>query len=197
MQFDHLKRREFITLLGSAAAWPFAARGQQPVIPTVGFLDNASQHAPYKAAFSQGLKETGYVEGQNVAIEYHSAEGQYDRLPALAADLVRRQPTVIAAVGLAAAQAAKAATPIIPIIFMSATDPVKDGLVASLNRPGGNLTGVSRLNAELVKKRLEVLHEVVPNVTVIAMLVNPKNPNTEENLREAQEAARVIGLQRG
>ena len=191
-----MQRREFITLLGgTAAAWPLAARAQQPAIPTVGFLDNASFLPQYVAAFNQGLKETGYIEGQNVAIEHHSAEGQYDRLPALAADLVRRQVAVIVSTALAAALAAKAATTTIPIVFTSATDPVKDGLVASFNRPGGNITGVSLLAAELVQKRLELSREVVPNAAVVALLVNPNNPNAEENLRLAQEAARVIGLQ--
>jgi len=188
-----MRRREFITLIGGAAAvWPFAARAQQPTMPTVGFLENASI-PKYVAAFNQGLKETGYIEGQNVAIEHHSAEGQYDQLPALAADLVRRQVAVIISTGLAAALAAKAATTTIPIVFTSATDPIKDGLVASLSRPGGNLTGVSLLTAELVQKRLELLRDVVPNVSVIAILVNPNNPNAEQNLGSAQEAARVIG----
>jgi putative ABC transport system substrate-binding protein len=161
-------------------------------MPTVGFLENASI-PKYVAAFNQGLKETGYIEGQNVAIEHHSAEGQYDQLPALAADLVRRQVAVIISTGLAAALAAKAATTTIPIVFTSATDPIKDGLVASLSRPGGNLTGVSLLTAELVQKRLELLRDVVPNASVIAILVNPNNPNAEQNLGSAQEAARVIG----
>jgi putative tryptophan/tyrosine transport system substrate-binding protein len=168
-------------------------RAQQPLIPTVGILDNASL-TQYAGGFNQGLKEAGYIEGQNVVVEHRSAEGQYDRLPALAADLVRRQVAVIIATGLAAALAAKAATTTIPIVFTSATDPIKDGLVASLSRPGGNLTGVSLLTGELVQKRLELLRDVLPNATVIAVLVNSNNPNAEENLRLAQEAARVIGL---
>ena len=135
------------------------------------------------------------MQGENVATEHHSADGQYDRLPALAANLVRRQVAVIVAASLAAALAAKAATTTIPIVFTSATDPIKDGLVASLNRPGGNLTGVSLLTAELVQKRLELLRDVVPNAAVVAVLVNPNNPNAEHNLQLAQEAARVLGRQ--
>jgi ABC-type uncharacterized transport system substrate-binding protein len=190
-----MRRREFISLLGGAvAAWPLAARAQQPM-PTIGILDNASPITQNVAAFKQGLKETGYVDGQNVAIEYRAAEGHYDRLPALAADLVRRQVAVIFSSALAAARAAKAATTTTPIVFTTATDPVKDGLVASLNRPGGNLTGVSLLIGELVQKRMELLREVVPNAAVIAMLINPNNPNAEENLRLAREAARAIGRQ--
>ena len=174
-----MQRREFITLLGgTAAAWPRAARAQQPVI---GILDNAPRSAGNLAAFNQGLKETGYTQGQNVAVEYRSAEGQYNRLPALAADLIGHQVTVILSTALAAALASKAATTTIPIVFMSATDPIKDGLVASLNRPGGNLTGVSLLTGELVKKRLELSREVVPSATVVAILVNPNNPNAEQN----------------
>jgi ABC-type uncharacterized transport system substrate-binding protein len=190
-----MRRRDFITVLCGAAVWPLAARAQQPAMPVIGILDNASPVAQYLAALKEGLKQTGYIEGQNVAIEYRSAEGQYDRLPAFAADLVRRQVAVIVSVALAAALAAKAATTTIPIVFTTATDPVKDGLVASLSRPAGNLTGVSLLTGELVQKRLELLRDVMPNATVIAVLVNPNNPNAEENLRLAQEAARVIGRQ--
>ena len=190
-----MRRREFISLIGGAATWPLTARAQQPVTPTIGFLDNASILPQYAAGFSQGLKETGYIEGQNVVIERHSAEGHYDRLPALAADLVRRQVAVIVSTALAAALAAKAATTTIPIVFTTATDPVKDGLVASLSRPGGNLTGVSLLTGELVQKRLELLRDVLPNATVIAVLINPNNPNAEQNLQLAREAARVIGRQ--
>jgi len=190
-----MKRREFISLLSGAAAWPLMARAQQSVMPTIGFLDNAAILPQFTAGFNQGLKETGYIEGQNVVIERRSAEGQYDRLPALAADLVRRQVAVIVSTALAAALAAKAATTTIPIVFTTATDPVKDGLVASLSRPGGNLTGVSLLTGELMQKRLELLRDVLPDATVIAVLVNPNNPNAEQNLRLAQEAARVIGRQ--
>ena len=191
-----MRRRDFIKVIaGSTAVWPLAARAQQSVIPTVGFLDNASFLPQYAAGFTQGLKETGYIEGQNVVIERRSAEGQYDRLPALAVDLDRRQVAVIIATGLASALAAKAATTTIPIVFATATDPVKDGLVASLSRPGGNLTGVSLLTGELVQKRLELLRDVVPNATLIGVLVNPNNPNADENLQLAQEAARVIGRQ--
>jgi putative ABC transport system substrate-binding protein len=191
-----MRRREFITLLsGAAAAWPLVAQAQQSAMPTVAFLDNATMSPRYVAAFNQGLKETGFIQGENVATEHYSADGQYDRLPALAANLVRRQVAVIVAASLAAALAAKAATTTIPIVFTSATDPIKDGLVASLNRPGGNLTGVSLLTAELVQKRLELLRDVVPNAAVVAVLVNPNNPNAEHNLQLAQEAARVLGRQ--
>jgi putative tryptophan/tyrosine transport system substrate-binding protein len=192
-----VRRREFIAGLGSAAAWPVVARAQQPATPVIGFLSAraAGEDAYLLTAFHQGLKEAGYVEGRNVAIEYRWAEGQYDRLPALAADLVRRKVTVIVATGaLSAALAARAATTIIPTVFQVGNDPVQVGLVPSLNRPGGNLTGVTTLAAELMPKRLELLHEVVPGATVVAALLNPTNPNAETFSRDLQAAALTLGL---
>jgi putative ABC transport system substrate-binding protein len=188
-------RREFITLLGgAAAAWPFDARAQQR--PTIGFISGASS-APwgqFVAAFRQGLKETGYVEGYNVTIEFRWAEGQYDRLPAMAAEMVRRQVAVIVSTGGAAAVlAAKAATTTIPIVFSTGGDPVKLGLVASLNRPGGNVTGVAVLTSLMDAKRLGLLREMVPNATLIAVLVNPRNPYTAAQAEDTQVGARSVG----
>src|SRR5216683_1765115 len=199
MRFDHLKRREFITLLGSAAAaWPLAARAQQSM-PVIGFLNSSSpdHQVDRTQAFRQGLSETGHVEGRNVVVEYRWAENQFDRLPELANDLVRRQVTVIVAgYNLAAARAAKAATTTIPIVFETGADPVQAGLVASLNRPGGNLTGVINLSNELVPKHLELARELVPAANVIALLVNPTNPAAAEIIsRDARAAAQSIGLQ--
>ena len=203
MRFD-LQRREFITLLSSASAapsllWPLAARAQQPTMPVIGFLGSETPDifAGRLRAFRQGLSETGYVEGQNVAIEYRWAMGRYDHLPALAADLVRREVTVIATIGgTPAALAAKASTTSIPIVFQIGIDPIQIGLVGSLARPGGNLTGVTTLAVEVGPKRLELLHEMVPTATSIALLINPTNPTLAATLsKDIQAVARTLGLE--
>jgi len=195
-----VRRREFITLLGGAAAgWPLTARAQQPAMPVIGLLGSESPDlwAGRMRAFHQGLGESGYVDGRNVAIEYRWAEGHNDRLPALAADLVRRRVTVIAAPGSTPATlAAKAATSTIPIIFWIGSDPIELGLVVSLNRPEGNLTGVTTLNHGLVAKRVQLLHEVVPGTNSIAVLINPTSPTlTKISIEDAQAAARSLGLE--
>jgi putative ABC transport system substrate-binding protein len=193
-----MRRREFIAGLGGAAAWPIAARAERPAIPVVGFLNGQSPSASAHlvAAFRTGLNEIGYVEGQNLAIKYRWAEGQNDRLPGLAADLVRHSVSVISAAGSPISSlAAKAATTTIPIVFNFPGDPVKAGLVASLNRPGGNVTGVSGLGSLLEEKRFGLLHELTPATALIAVLVNPKNVNAETQVSDVQVAARTIGQQ--
>jgi putative ABC transport system substrate-binding protein len=192
-----MKRREFVTLIGGATAWPIAARAQQSAMPVIGVLGSATagEWAPSVAAFLRGLSEIGFAEGRDVAIEYRWAENQYDRLPYLAIELVHRQVSVIAALTAPSAIAAKAATATIPIVFATIADPVQIGLVTSLNRPGGNLTGFSFLNVEIGPKLVELLHEVVPAATMVAALINPTNPNAHAWSAGLQPAARTLGLE--
>jgi putative tryptophan/tyrosine transport system substrate-binding protein len=190
-----VKRREFIAGLGSTAAWPLAVRAQQLAMPVIGLLSAASPDLSYVAALRQGLAESGYAEGRNVTIEYRWAEGRFDRLPTMAADLVQRGVAVIITTGSTSALAAKAATSTIPIVFLAADDPVKFGLVASLSRPGGNATGLNLLTSELTTKRLQLVRQILPTATTVAVLVNPRSPEAEPQLRDLQTAARVIGQQ--
>jgi len=188
-----MRRREFIALAGGTAAWPLAVRAQQARAPLVGYLLGSDSHAPWLAAFRDSLKNAGYVEGQNIAFEGRGAEGQYDKLPTMASELVRRPVAVIVAFNLPALVAAKAATSTIPIVFISSGDPVQLGFVASLNRPGGNITGVTFLGVDLAAKRLELLLELVPQASVIGVLENPANPRTDPEITEVRAAARGIG----
>jgi putative ABC transport system substrate-binding protein len=193
-----IKRRQFIAGLGSAAAWPVAARAQQAAVPVIGYLGSPSVVDEYKnftVPFLQGLKETGYVEGQNVAVEYRWADNQYDRLPALAADLVRRRVAVLVAAGTPAALAAKPATTTIPIVFSAGGNSVALGLVASLNRPGANVTGIANLGSELSSKQLQLLHELLPNAALFGVLADPGFPGIQSNVTDLQAAAHTLGLQ--
>ena len=189
-----MRRREFITLVGGAAASPLTVRGQQAVMPVVGLLSSGSVDTPSDRAFEEGLSEAGYIEGRNVAIEYHRSDGKNDQLQAFAADLVRRRVAVIYAVGVTAALAAKAATTTIPIAFNIGVDPVKVGLVASLKSPGGNITGTTNLNGQLLPKRLEQIHELVPTADTIGLLLNPTRNTADVERNDMQETARALGL---
>ena len=192
-----MKRREMIAALGGAAAWPLAARAQQTAMPVIGILNPTTSGGvwlPLEAAFRQGLSDAGYTEGRNVRIEGRWAEGQYDRLPALAADLTQHGVAAIAAFTTPAAKAAKAATATIPIVFTTISDPVQIGFVASLNRPGGNMTGVSVLAVEVGPKLLELLHAAVPSAKAIGLLINPRNPNADAQSKNLQTAAQRLGL---
>ena len=192
-----LRRREFVAALGgAAAAWPLAARAQRAGLPVIGYIGSSAENSTRSlTAFRKGLGEIGYVEGQNVAIEYRWADGHYDRMPAMAADLVRRQVAVIAAIGDPSPFVAKAATETIPIVFLSGSDLVRRGIVVSLSRPGGNMTGVSVITGVLAAKRMQLLREVVPTTAAFAMLVNPNNPNAETDTKDVKEAAQTLGLQ--
>jgi putative tryptophan/tyrosine transport system substrate-binding protein len=191
-----MQRRQFIAGLGSAAAWSIVAHAQQPAVPVIGYLGRTAEaEASRLRSFRQGLSEAGYVEGQNVAIEYRWIENQFDRLPALAADLVRHRVAVVAAASMASALAAKAATTTIPIVFTGGGDPVESGLVASLNRPGVNVTGSAILTAELSPKRLQLLHELLPNAALLGVLADPAAQNTLSSIPDIQTAARRLGLQ--
>jgi putative tryptophan/tyrosine transport system substrate-binding protein len=195
---SHIERRKFLATLGGAAAWPLAARAQQPTMPVIGFLSSSgspADRAVFLTAFRQGVRQTGYVEGQNVVIEYRWAQDQHDRLPDLAADLVRRQVAVIAAHDTRSAIAAKAATTTVPIVFTTGGDPVRDNLVSSLNRPGGNVTGVSFISVELGAKQLGLLHELLPKAARIAVLVDPNWPITEPFVSDVRAAAPTISKQ--
>jgi len=193
-----MNKREFITLLGgTTAAWPLAARAQQTSMPVIGYLGLSSSEGQkaFVAGFQKGLSETGYVEGRNVAIEFRWAENQWDRFPALAADLVRRRVSVIFAYSPAAARAARAETANIPIVFLMGEDPIKEGLVANLNRPGGNVTGVCDFGNQLAGKRLGLLRDTLPKVAVFALLVRPSHPNVESDTRDTQAAASALGVE--